>query len=122
MDMMKPPFDRCRSYGSADAFFEHFWNRVIRFYVYRRMFTPMENDKKFSDQSMFESTHAGIGMVREIITLPNDDVLVGIAIITEDVSDMDYLEYYRLSELRLSYWPKDDYEYGVLSKDPEAVE
>lgn len=120
--MIKPPFDKCRSYDSIGAFFEQHKDRVIRFYVYRRMFTPYETEKKFSDQSWYESTEGNIGMVREVIPLPNGDVLLGIGRICDDISDMNFLEYYPLSEIRLEYWPMDDYEYGVTDEDPEEAQ
>lgn len=120
--MMKPPFDKCRSYDSIGAFFEQHKDRVIWFYVYRRMFTPYETEKKFSDQSWYESTEGNIGMVREVIPLPNGDVLLGIGRICDDISDMNFLEFYPLSEIRLEYWPMDDYEYGVTDEDPEEAQ
>ena len=122
MHTMKPPFDNCRSYDSISAFFEQHKYRVIRFHVYRRMFTPQEVEKQYIDQSVYESNTASIGMVREVISLPNGDVLLGIGGICEDVCDMNYLEYYRLSEIRLSYWPHDDYKYGATDEQPEEKE
>ena len=62
--------------------------RVIRFYVYRRMFTPQEVEKQYIDQSVYESNTASIGMVREVISLPDGDVLLGIGGIYEDVCDV----------------------------------
>lgn len=122
MHTMKAPFDNCRSYDGISAFFEQHKYRVIRFYVYRRMFTPQEVEKQYIDQSVYESNTASIGMVREVISLPDGDVLLGIGGIYEDVCDMDHLEYYRLSEIRLSYWPRDDYEYRATDEQSEEEE
>ena len=122
MHTMKPPFDNCRSYDGISAFFEQHKYRVIRFYVYRRMFTPQEVEKQYIDQSVYESNTASISMVREVISLPDGDVLLGIGGIYEDVCDMDHLEYYRLSEIRLSYWPRDDYEYRATDEQSEEEE
>ena len=121
MDKLKPPFDKCRSYSSIEAFCEQHMNRVIRFYVYRRVFTPYEIEKKFSDQSWYEDDVAYIGMIREVIPLPDGDVLLGIGRIYEDISDMNFLEYNRLSEIRLEYCPTDDYEYGATDECPEEL-
>lgn len=120
--MMRPPFDKCRSHDSIGAFFEQHKDRVIRFYVYRRLFTPYEMEKQFSDQSLYESDVGNIGMIREVIPLPDGDVLLGIGGICDDISDMNYLDYYRLSEIRLEYWPMDDYEYGASDECPEVSE
>jgi len=120
MNSKKTPFSAVLSYNGIVDFFTNNPNRIFRYSVYRRMFTPQETDKKYSDQSFFESTYINTGMVREVIPLPDGDVMLGIAAVSEDISDMSYLEYFRLSEIRLSYWPKDDAEYGASDEELEV--
>lgn len=124
MCKIKPPFDKLRNYSCFADFINKNEPRVIRFWVYKRIFTPLEMDKKFIDQGCYESNCSRIGVIREVIILPDNDLLLGIAELCEDVSDMlsdmRCLEYYKLSELRIAYFPRDDIEYGLVNTDPEV--
>ena len=105
-------------------FLEKNGNRVIRFWVYKRLFTPLEQDKKYIDQGCFEDNESRVGVIREVITLPDNDLLLGIAELCEDIndllSDLRCLEYFRLSELRISFFPRDELEYGLAEDNPEV--
>ena len=101
MDYYKSPLD----------FFKDNDGIVFRYWVYRRMFTPFEQEKAYSDESFFEDTHANFGIVRDCIALGNGEYLLGF----QDVYDLEneegreytVLNYYRLSEIRLSYYHAD---------------
>lgn len=124
MATIKAPFDEVRTYSSMTDFLEKNGNRVIRFWVYKRLFTPLEQDKKYIDQGCFEDNESRAGVIREVITLPDNDLLLGIAELCEDIndllSDLRCLEYFKLSELRISFFPRDEVEYGLAEADSEV--
>lgn len=85
-------------------------NRVFRFWVYRRMFTPYEKEQKFSDESQYEDNSCKLGYIRELINLENGDYLIGFELVVNEygeVEDATSLEYYKLSEIRLVYDEND---------------
>jgi len=124
MTNLRYPFDLSRDYANLEQFLDFNGQRVIRFWVYRRMFTPLETQKCYMDQSCYESSTARFGLIRETIALPDGDVLLGIAEIYEDIHDLTKhtrsLEYFRLSELRIMYCPEDDAEYRPICPEREA--
>ena len=78
--------------------------RVFRMWVFKKMFTPYEQDKKFSDESVYEDDVCKYVMIKELIELPDGDLLIGFQ---DADSDNLYLEYYKLSEIRLDYCQSD---------------
>ena len=88
-------------------------DRVYRLLEYRKpgQYTPYEMEHKFVDQSLFVSTHYKIGFIKEVIELPDKDVLIGFRE-AERVSDEEYetynnIEYFRLSEIKLECFDGD---------------
>lgn len=86
------------------------------FSVYRRktIFTPYEQDKKFSDETVWEQVTNAAKIVEAII-LPNNDVMLGFRDVWyDDVRDDDgnqinmpieensFIDYYPLSEIKLT--------------------
>lgn len=52
-------------------------NKIFRIFKYKRIFTPYEQDEKFSDESVFENGNYPIfAYIRNAIELPNGDVLL----------------------------------------------
>ena len=78
--------------------------RVFRMWVFKKMFTPYEQDEKFSDESVYVDDTCKFVMIKELIELPDGDLLIGFQ---DADSDNLYLEYYKLSEIRLDYRPED---------------
>lgn len=78
--------------------------RVFRMWVFKKMFTPYEQDEKFSDESVYIDDTCKFVMIKEIIELPDGDLLIGFQ---DTDSDIEYLEYLKLSEIRLDYNPND---------------
>ena len=76
------------------------------------------------DQSCYEETSSRAGVIREIITLPDNDLLLGIADLCEDVnelrSELSCWVYYKLSDLRINYYPHDESENGFIREEPEV--
>lgn len=81
-------------------------NRIFRMFVYKRMHTPYEQQKAYSDESLYEDIYCQYVFIREVINLGNGDYLLGVQ--ETDCEELfEGLEYYRLSEIRLSYHPID---------------
>ncbi len=116
-------FDYLSTYDSIHHFLKETEERIFRFWVYKRMFTPYEQDRMFKDADEYVNTTARIGIIREAVVLPDGDVLLGLAEIYCDVAELcelleeetRHLTYYKLSEIRLGYYPHDvkEYNYGT---------
>ena len=78
--------------------------RVFRMWVFKKMFTPYEQDEKFLDESVYVDDTCKFVMIKELIELPDGDLLIGFQ---DADSDNLYLEYYKLSEIRLDYCQSD---------------
>ena len=78
--------------------------RVFRLWVFKKMFTPYEQYEKFLDESIYVDDECKFVMIKELIELPDGDLLIGFQ---EADSDNLYLEYYKLSEIRLDYYQND---------------
>lgn len=82
-------------------------DRVFRMWVFKRMFTPYEQEEKFTDESVYEDDTCKFVMIKEIIELADGDYLIGFQDADDADSDNLYLEYYKLSEIRLDYCQSD---------------
>ena len=102
-------------YGDFFSFLERNKDRLFRFWVYKRMFTPLEQEMMYTDQDVYEDYHANTGIIKEAIVLPDNDLLLGFYIITDTTADeidaQRQLQYYKLSEIRMEYRPVDMEEY-----------
>ena len=82
--------------------------RIYRYWVYKRMFTPAEQEAKWSDQSCFEDEECSLGRIVEAVELPDGDVLIGFE--SHDMVGGRYeghIDYYKLSQILLAYYPTD---------------
>ena len=94
------------AWGNLEAFIKDNENRVFYLWVYKHMFTPYEVENKFMDESQFDDVAAKRCLLRECVQLGNGDYLLGCQLVTEacDLEDGPaYLEYHKLSEIKLSY-------------------
>lgn len=87
-------------------------NRIFRMWELRRPgdWTPLEIDEKYIDQSHYIDDECSYVQVREVYTLPNGDLMLGISHVFEweDIFDRKpYIEYRRLSQIDLSWNPDD---------------
>lgn len=102
-------------YSSFQEFLAKNCDRIFRFWVYKRIFTPLEMEKKYMDQGEYEDSHCHSGIIREAIVLPDNDILLGFYIMGNDTVDEEdpyqHLEYYKLSEIRMNYSPVDMEDY-----------
>lgn len=88
-------------------------DRIWSYCVYRRMFTPYEQDKKFSDESFYENgSHISHGMIVDAIDLGGGKWLLGIRNAWEDGwggwEHSEQIEYYMLDEIRLMYRKEEE--------------
>ena len=83
--------------------------RIYRYWVYKRMFTPAEQEARRSDQSCYECDECWYGRIEEAVELPDGDILIGFTdpACDDDASLRGSLEYYKLSEIQLAYYPTD---------------
>lgn len=99
------------TYNSFFEFLEKNKDRIFRFWVYKRIFTPLEQEQKYIDQGEYEDYHAKLGIIREVILLPDNDLLLGFYIPGTETADEEdefmHLDYYKLSEIRMEYRPVD---------------
>lgn len=100
------------TYGDMDTFICDFENKLIRFWVFKKMFTPYEVDRKHTDESCFESTTAMFGYIKVSVNLGNGDYLLGIEpYFGDDPEDGDHdLWFYRMSEIRFNICQIDQLE------------
>ena len=103
-------------YNSFESFVHQNHNRIFRYWIYRRIYTPFEQEKKFSDESMYEDDYCTCAYIRECISLGNGDYLLGfesVDFIPDTIDDGEYLQsimYCKLSEIRLEYYEGDSRE------------
>lgn len=79
-------------------------DRVFRVNVYKRMFTPYEQAKQFTDETEFVDTYSKPVRIKEVIPLGNGDFYIGFVSAYAECKD---IEYYKLSEIRLTFIPTD---------------
>ena len=90
---------------------------IFRYFKYKKVWTPYELDKKYSDESMYENGgYAELAYIRQAIELPDGDVLLKMEHTYEpddmyDEPDEDHntiYEYVKLSEISLEEFSKDN--------------
>lgn len=104
-------------YNNFESFIHQNANRVFRYWIYKRIYTPYEQDQKFINENIYENCTCSYAYIRECIALPDGDYLIGF----EDAETANctgddycqYIEYCKLSEIRLSYCESDSNEYLV---------
>lgn len=88
----------------ADFLAEH-REDIFAFWVYRRIYTPYEQQQAFTDESLFEDNGAVYAKITECASIGDHDFLLGMQIVIDPDCDeiqlCDKTEYYRLSEIRL---------------------
>ena len=71
---------------------------IFRLWEYKRMFTPYEQEQKFSDESLYINDKCDYIRILDVITLPDGDLLLAT---TYAYGDGKYISYYKLSEISL---------------------
>ena len=92
-------------------------NKIFRYYKYKRVWTPFELDKKYSDESIFENGgYAEFCYIRQAIELPDGDVLLKLEIthspeddiLYQDENDDRIYKYEKLSDIVLEEYSADN--------------
>ena len=87
-------------------------DRIYRYWVHRRIFTPYEQEQKFTDESCFVCNECSFGCIKEAVELPDGDILLGFIDPADYGTSIDgYIDFYKLSEIHLEYSPLDKEEY-----------
>lgn len=83
-------------------------NKVFRYVVYRRMYTPYEQKQAFIDETFYEDTHYNLGYIEEAIDMGDGEWVIGFRNVCDgDETDLGRIDYYKLSEIRLSCFDID---------------
>lgn len=99
-----------------------FDERIYRYVVYRKMFTPYEQEKRSRDETPFESIYYRFGKIEEVINIGDGKWMLGFRnVINHSLSDK--IEYYMLNEIRLELWERDQKMIREVNGDePEELE
>ena len=82
-------------------------DRIYSYLVYKKMFTPYEQQKAFSDENIYEDSHYELCKIEEAIDLGNGEWLLGLRTIGDDGKIYSMVHYYKLSEIRLALFEND---------------
>lgn len=92
-------------------------NKIFRFLVYKKVYTPYEQENKFSDESEYENGgYWKFGLITNAIEIPND-VLLEIEEMTQydefkPFEPLNRKVYFKLSDIRLEYWEDDNQDFN----------
>lgn len=84
-------------------------DRVYRYLVYRKVYTPYEEQQAFSDESQYEDSHYTTCRIEEAIDLGSGEWLLGLMELDEDLEDTGVVTYLKLSEIRLVRFEEDSH-------------
>lgn len=103
-----------------EAWLRDWGDRLYHYLVYKKMFTPYEQQKAFCDESVYEDPHYTLCRIEEAVDLGNGDWLLGLRSVYEDGETSGIVHYYRLSEIQLSRFD-GDIEIGLCEEETENV-
>ena len=105
-------------YGDFETFLHDNDNRVYRMWEYKKSWTPREIENHTEFNENFVNEQCRFIVIRESVNLPDGDILLGIQEVNFDENDkLDAypdevdLDYYKLSNICLSYSPRDQFGY-----------
>jgi hypothetical protein len=89
-----------------ETWLHDFDDRIYRYVVYRKMFTPYEQEKRNKDETPFESVYYRFGKIEEVVNIGEGKWMIGFRnVINHNLSDK--IEYYMLDEIRIELWERD---------------
>ena len=92
-----------------ETWFLDYGDRLYRYLVYKKVFTPYEQQHAFVDESTYEDSHYELCKIEEAIELRNGDWFLGLRTIGEDGKVYGMIHYYKLSEIRLAFFENDQH-------------
>ena len=111
--------NKCRVYESVNDWVNENADKVFRYNIYRKVYTPYEQEKKYIDESMYENDSYEYAFIEDIIEL-KDDFLIGFRSTLPDFQWKKYDKIYcRLSEVRISYDEHDQIDYEEPEDEQE---
>lgn len=106
------------SYGDFETFVLDNDSRVYRMWQYKKSWTPWEEKNCTDFDSNLINDECDFVVIRESITLPDGDILLGVQHIyfdeddnIDETPDKVSMYYYKLSEIVLAYVPSDQFGY-----------
>lgn len=97
--------------------------RIFRYCIYKRVYTPLEQEKKYTDESEFEDGGMyTMAKIEEAIDMGNGNWMLGMREIYEDGCVSKNIKYVMLNEIRLWSFDEDQdvelYDEGDVVVDP----
>lgn len=83
-------------------------DRIYRYLVYRKMFTPYEQQKAFADETQFDDYHYSFAKIEEAIDIGNDWLIGMRTVDPETGCEEDIIEYHKLSDIKISYFKDEE--------------
>ena len=82
--------------------------RIFQMLVYKRMYTPYEQEHKFMDESIYEDSSYTDIIIRETIYIDSDTILGVQCLFDEEDLDIENpkIEYHSIKDILLSYNPE----------------
>ena len=102
-----------KNFDQIKKYFEDNKDKVFRYVIYKRMFTPYEQDKKFSDASIYEDDFFTHCKIKNVLPLGEDDFILEAERVFSDDEEYDpetctWTEFVKFSEIRLSCFDRDN--------------
>ena len=80
--------------------------KIFRYLVYKKMFTPYEQQEAFEDEDQFEDNYYNFAVIECAVELGNGKWLLGLRqIVDHELSN--HVEYLQLGDIRLEYFEDD---------------
>lgn len=99
--------------------------QIFRYCVYKKVFTPYEQDKKFSDEPIFEDGgYWNYAYITNVIEIPND-ILIEFDELYEEDGDFKsrcFKTYRKLSDIQLVKYEKDNEEQKSYYEEEEDMD
>lgn len=92
-----------------ETWLHDYGDRLYRYLVYKKMFTPYEQQQAFMDEDVYEDTHYELCQIAEAIDLGNGEWMLGLRTVADDGKVYGMIHYYKLSEIRLALFENDQH-------------
>lgn len=90
-----------------ETWLRDFDDRVYRFLVYKKMFTPFEQQNAFIDETQYEGNCYKLCLIKEAIDLGGGEWLLGLRPVFDDGEVSDHIVYHKLSDIKLTLYDED---------------
>ena len=108
-------------FGDLETWLLDEGDRLYRYLVYKKKFTPYEEQNAFKVQSVYESSYYSLCKIEEAVNL-GDDWLLGLREINDDGKICNLIHFYKFSEIQLSLFDEDQHLELYKNNDEENDE